>query len=235
MNKDELREWFDPQQRSLKELRELQYRVVQWIDPEDGFDQIDTIAGMDCSYLGNDIICAMVVLDYDNMEVIEKRHVVREVGLPYIPTYLNFREGCAMASVFLQASTRPDITMFDSCGVNHPIRAGMAAYFGAVMDVPTIGVSKKILCGHAEKPVEAGEHHKLMQDEGQTGWVLKSSKRSNPIIIAPGNKVSMDTCLAVVQHCLRGHKLPEPTRLAHLHAGEIRAELKRKREGHKQS
>ncbi|MDW7732522.1 MAG: endonuclease V [Methanolobus sp.] len=231
MNKDRLREWFDPQERSLKELREIQHEAVKKIKLEDGFDRIETVAGMDCSYLDNDIICAMVVLDYESMEVIEKRHVIRKVGLPYIPTYLNFREGCAMVSVFLQATTRPDITIFDSCGINHPIRAGMAAYFGAVMDVPTIGVSKKILCGHAETPVETGEYHELMQDGEQIGWVLKSNKRSNPIIIAPGNKVSMDTCLEVVQHCLKGYKLPEPTRLAHIHAGEIREKLKQKREG----
>lgn len=231
MNKDRLREWFDPQERSLKELREIQHEAVKKIKLEDGFDRIETVAGMDCSYLDNDIICAMVVLDYESMEVIEKRHVIRKVGLPYIPTYLNFREGCAMVSVFLQASTRPDITIFDSCGINHPIRAGMAAYFGAVMDVPTIGVSKKILCGHAEKPVETGQYHELMQDGEQIGWVLKSSRRSNPIIIAPGNKVSMDSCLDVVQHCLKGYKLPEPTRLAHNHAGEIRAELKPGMEG----
>lgn len=230
MNKDELHEWFDPQERSLEQLRELQHKAVQKIDPEDGFDQIDTIAGVDCSYLGNDIICAMVVLDYKSMEVIEKKHVIREVGLPYIPTYLNFREGCAIASVFLQASTRPDITIFDSCGINHPVRAGMAAYFGTVMDVPTIGVSKKILCGYAETPVETGNYHRLMQDDEQIGWVLKSNKRSNPIIIGPGNKVSMDSCLEIVQHCLKGYKLPEPTRLAHLHAGEIRAELRQRTE-----
>lgn len=230
MNKDRLREWFDPQKRSLKELREIQYEAVKNIRLEDGFDKIETVAGMDCSYLDNRIICAMIVLDYESMEVIEKRHVVREVGLPYIPTYLNFREGCGIVSAFLKASKRPDITIFDSCGINHPIRAGMAAYFGAVMDVPTIGVSKKILCGHAETPDVPGEYHELMEDGEQIGWVLKSNKRSNPIIIAPGNRVSMNSCLGVVQHCLKGYKLPEPTRLAHLHAGEIREELKRKAE-----
>ncbi|TGC09830.1 endonuclease V [Methanolobus halotolerans] len=230
MNKDRLREWFDPQKRSLKELRELQHRAVERIDLEDGFDRIETVAGMDCSYIDKNIICAMVILDYATMEVIEKRHAIQEVGLPYIPTYLNFREGCAMASVFLQVSTRPDITIFDSCGINHPIRAGMAAYFGAVMDVPTVGVSKKILCGHAITPVNTGEYHELMQYEEQIGWVLKSNKKSNPIIIAPGNKVSMGSCLEVVQHCLKGYKLPEPTRLAHNYAGEIREELRRKTE-----
>ncbi|WP_406655656.1 endonuclease V [Methanolobus sp. ZRKC2] len=230
MNKERLREWFDPQGRSLEELRELQHKAVQKISLDDDFERPETIAGMDCAYFDRYIICAMVILDYASMEIIEKKHVVREVGLPYIPTYLHFREGCAMVSVFLQASTKPDITIFDSCGINHPIRAGMAAYFGAVMNVPTIGVSKKILCGHATTPVETGEYHELMQDGEQIGWVLKSNKRSNPIIIAPGNKVSMKSCLDVVQHCLKGYKLPEPTRLAHLYAGEMRDELKRKNE-----
>ncbi|MDK2834487.1 MAG: deoxyribonuclease [Methanolobus sp.] len=181
---------------------------------------------MDCSYFGDRIICAVVVLDYITLEVTRKEHVIQRVRLPYIPTYLTFREGCAMASAFEKLERKPDVLILDSCGINHPRRSGMASYFGAVMDHPTIGVSKKILCGEGLVPTKVGEYHELVYEEEQVGWVLKTSKRSNPIIVSPGHKVSMQSCLEIVGHCLKGHMLPEPTRLAHLYAAELREELK---------
>ncbi|RLF33390.1 MAG: endonuclease V, partial [Thermoplasmata archaeon] len=45
--------------------------------------------------------------------------------------------------------------------------------------------------------------------------VLKSREGCNPIFISPGHKISLKTGIEVVKKCLRGHKLPEPTRLAH--------------------
>jgi deoxyribonuclease V len=101
----------------------------------------------------------------------------------------------------------------------------MATYFGAIMDIPTIGVSKKILCGDSEAPVEVGESQKLVYKGEQVGWLLKSNKRSNPIIVAPGHKVSVDSSLEIVKHCLKGYKLPEPTRLAHMYAAEAKKEI----------
>ncbi len=136
-----------------------------------------------------------------------------------------------MYSLYLSVSSKgpyknkPDIIVFDSCGINHPIKAGMATYFGAVMDIPTVGVSKKVLCGDSETPVEVGESQKLRYKDDHVGWLLKSNKRSNPIIIAPGHKVSVDSSLEIVKHCLKGYKLPEPTRLAHMYAAEAKKEI----------
>lgn len=226
MDKEYLRKWFDPQSRTLKELRELQHEATLMTDLKNGFRELRTIAGVDCSYLDDRIICAIVVLDYSTLEIIGREHVVRQVSMPYIPTYLSFREGCAMASAFEKLEQKPDVLIMDSCGINHPRRSGMASYFGAVMDHPTIGVSKKILCGEARMPTEVGEYHELTSEGEQIGWVLKTNKRSKPIIISPGHKVSMPSCLEIVMHCLKGYKLPEPTRLAHLYAGELREELR---------
>nr|WP_321497227.1 endonuclease V [uncultured Methanolobus sp.] len=225
MNNSELDHWFNPSSRTLEELRVLQNKAIEKLSLEDGFGKIEKIAGVDCAYFDDRIVCAMPVLDYDTLEIIEKKYIVQKVAFPYIPTYLNFREGKAIASVFMELESKPDIIVFDSCGINHPIKAGMATYFGAVMDIPTIGVSKKILCGDSETPIEVGESHELMYKDEQVGWLLKSNKRSNPIIIAPGHKVSVESSLEIVKHCLKGYKLPEPTRLAHLYAAEAKKEI----------
>lgn len=225
MNKSELEYWFNPSSRTLEELRVLQNKAIENLSLEDSFAKIDMIAGVDCAYFDDNIVCSMPVLDYNSLDIIEKKHVVQKVPLPYIPTYLNFREGQAIASVFMELENKPDIIVFDSCGINHPIKAGMATYFGAVMGIPTIGVSKKILCGSSEIPVEVGESQKLIYEGEQVGWLYKSNKRSNPIIIAPGYGVSVESSLEIVKHCLKGYKLPEPTRLAHMYAAEAKKEI----------
>jgi len=50
------------------------------------------------------------------------------------------------------------------------------------------------------------------------GWLLKSNKKSKPIVVAPGHRVSLESSLSIMKACLRGHKLPEPARLAHEYA-----------------
>ncbi|MGM0770874.1 MAG: endonuclease V [Halobacteriota archaeon] len=59
----------------------------------------------------------------------------------------------------------------------------------------------------------------------QIGWFLKTNKRSNPIVVAPGHRITVGTCLEVTRKCLRGYKLPEPTILAHMYVNEIKREM----------
>jgi deoxyribonuclease V len=230
LDKKETDYWFSPGSRTLEELRALQEEVIKDVMIRDDYGKIKWIAGTDCAYFDDRIICVMVVLDYDTLEVKEKKYSVEDVVFPYIPTYLNFREGRNIASAYRKLEIEPDILIFDSCGINHPFRAGMASYFGAVMDVPTIGVSKKILCGTAEEPAGVGEYHKLIHQGRQVGWSLKSNRRSNPIIVAPGHRVSLEGCLRIVRHCMKGYKLPEPTRLAHIYANDVKKCLSLHRE-----
>ncbi len=112
--------------------------------------------------------------------------------------------------------------MIGRCGINHPRSAGLATHIGVALDIPTIGVSKNILCGVPEQPAGAGTVQLLMYDGRQIGWVLKSKENCNPIIVAPGHRVSMESSIEITRHCLRGYKLPEPTRQAHIYANLIK-------------
>jgi len=38
----------------------------------------------------------------------------------------------------------------DGAGINHPRGAGIATHMGVALDVPTIGITKKILCGKSD-------------------------------------------------------------------------------------
>ncbi|ENC0720288.1 endonuclease V [Escherichia coli] len=90
-----------------------------------------------------------------------------------------------------------------------------------LVDVPTIGVAKKRLCGKFEPlSSEPGALAPLMDKGEQLAWVWRSKARCNPLFIATGHRVSVDSALAWVQRCMKGYRLPEPTRWADAVASE---------------
>ena len=114
--------------------------------------------------------------------------------------------------------TRPDLLWRDGAGINHPRGARLATHIGVTLDVPTIGITKNILCGEGAQASNVGEASPLVYNDKTVGWLLKSSKKCKPIVVAPGHRVSLESSLSIVKACLRGHKLPEPARLAHEYA-----------------
>jgi deoxyribonuclease V len=52
------------------------------------------------------------------------------------------------------------------------------------------------------------------------GAAVRTRKGVKPIFVSVGHRVSLASAVALVMQCtLRGRRLPEPTRLAHLAAG----------------
>lgn len=91
----------------------------------------------------------------------------------------------------------------------------MASHFGLLVNVPTIGVAKSRLCGHfAPLSDQVGSREPLLDKGEQIGWVWRSKARCNPLFVATGHRVGLDSALLWVQRCMRGYRLPEPTRWA---------------------
>lgn len=81
--------------------------------------------------------------------------------------------------------------------------------------------SEKRLCGKFEPlSSEPGALAPLMDKGEQLAWVWRSKARCNPLFIATGHRVSVDSALAWVQRCMKGYRLPEPTRWADAVASE---------------
>jgi len=170
------------------------------------------------------IISAVVVLEYPSMKFIDYSYSVMPVDFPYIPGLLSFREAPSMINAFraLKSKNTPDLLVIDGCGINHPRFAGLATHVGVTLDVATIGVAKNLLCGNGEVPTGEGEECVIKYKGEDIGYFLKSKKGCKPIIIAPGHKISLKTSLQLIKSCIRKHKLPEPTRMAHLYANKIK-------------
>lgn len=69
---------------------------------------------------------------------------------------------------------------------------------------------------------EKGDQAPLMWKGKQIAIVLRTKRHCNPLIISTGHRVSQKTAVDLVLECLKGYRLPEPTRQAHLAANACR-------------
>lgn len=203
---------------NLEQLKLTQQQLAEQVNLTDDFNSsITLIGGTDVGFEDEGKItrAAIVILTYPDFDVVEY-HVARlKTEFPYIPGYLSFREYPALLSAWEQVKHKPDLLLVDGQGVAHPRRLGIASHLGLLLDMPTIGVAKKRLCGHYNPlPKVAGQVTPLTDKQQQIGWVLQSKNNCNPLFISSGHRISQDSALKWVNLCLRGYRLPEPTRWA---------------------
>lgn len=203
---------------NLEQLKLTQQQLAEQVNLTDDFNSsITLIGGTDVGFEDEGKItrAAIVILTYPDFHVVEY-HVARlKTEFPYIPGYLSFREYPALLSAWEQVEHKPDLLLVDGQGVAHPRRLGIASHLGLLLDMPTIGVAKKRLCGHYNPlPKVAGQVTPLTDKQQQIGWVLQSKNNCNPLFISSGHRISQDSALKWVNLCLRGYRLPEPTRWA---------------------
>ena len=184
--------------------------------------QIRTVAGIDVSHKNNLGRAAIVVLSYPDLEVMEKVTIEQEITFPYIPGLLSFRETPIILAALSQLETAPDVLMLDGQGWAHPRRFGIACHVGVLCDVASVGVAKTRFVGTFDTLGEnAGDTAPLMDKNEQIGVVIRGKKNTNPLYVSPGHKIDIVSSEGLVKSCLRGYKLPEPTRRAHNTAGNL--------------
>ncbi|WJV54182.1 deoxyribonuclease V [Prodigiosinella aquatilis] len=181
------------------------------------FEQPAYIAGADVGFEQQGAVtrAAIVVLEYPSLMPVEYQIARIPTIMPYIPGFLSFREYPALLAAWEKLQHRPDLLFVDGHGISHPRRFGVASHFGLLVNIPTIGVAKRRLCGQfspLEEPM--GSQQPLLDHGEQIGWVWRSKVRCNPLFVSPGHRVSINTALAWVTRCVRGYRLPEPTRWA---------------------
>ena len=184
-------------------------------------DQVRTVAGVDASYK-EFARAAVVMLSFPDLQVIEQATAERETPFPYVPGLLSFREAPAVLGALERLRARPDVLMFDGQGIAHPRRLGIAAHMGVYLGMSSVGCAKSRLTGRYDEPgPRVGDRSPLLHRGELIGMVARTKPRTNPLFISVGNLIDLETAVALVLACLRGYRLPEPTRLAHNLAGHI--------------
>ena len=198
------------------DMRKEQLNLAKKIIIKDELNKIERVAGCDRAYFDNKIISAIVVCDYKSLMPIERKAAIKKAEMNYMPGYLAYREMPAIMRAFEKLTNKVDLLMVEAHGITHPRRIGMASHLGLVLDMPTIGVAKKLLCGEIKED-------KVVIDKEIRGELLKTREHSKPLIISPGHRISLKTAVEVVKKCIKvPHKLPEPLYFAHKHANDVR-------------
>jgi len=203
---------------SVAEAKQLQLDLAGRVVREGRLDAVELIAGVDISGADSEGMSrgAIVVLRYPAMEVVERSLVTMQVEFPYVPGLLSFREIPLILAACRMLSVMPDLFIADAQGVAHPRRLGLASHLGLVLDIPTIGCAKSILCGkHGDLGEEPGDGAPLVDRDEVVGEALRTKRRVKPVYVSIGHRIDLDEACRWILACCRGYRLPEPTRLAH--------------------
>ncbi|MCX8053376.1 MAG: deoxyribonuclease V [Armatimonadetes bacterium] len=203
-----------------REAVQVQLRMRELVRIEDDFGFVGRVAGVDVR-IGRgwkDGKCGIVVLSFPNLEMIETRVYCAPVTFPYVPGLLAFREVPIFLKTYELLNVKPDLLFFDGHGLAHPRRFGLACHAGAILDLPSIGCAKSRLIGEYDEPgMEAGSATWLVAPEGDfIGQVVRTKSGVKPVFISPGHRVSFEAATKFALACVRNHRVPEPTRQAHL-------------------
>jgi len=163
---------------------------------------------------------AVVVIAIPSMQLVEMRLAEGPLSWPYVPGYLSFRECPLVLEAFSRLDAAPDVVLVDGQGIAHPRRLGLASHLGLCLDLPTVGCAKSLLCGVFDPPAaEPGARTEVRDGDETIAVALRTRAGAGPVFVSIGHKTDLAGAVDWVLHCTDRHRLPEPTRLAHLAAG----------------
>ena len=142
---------------------------------------------------------------------------------PYEPGLLALREGPLLEAAVRALPRLPDVLLVNATARDHPRRAGLALHLGAVLEVPTIGVTHRPLLAHGEWPADRLGAHAPLRLEGEVvGAWLRTRPSRRPLAVTPGWGMDLAGSLEVVLAACRA-RTPEPLRRARTAARSARA------------
>jgi deoxyribonuclease V len=160
-----------------------------------------------------------------NRRVIETRVVRGQATAPYRPGLLALREGPVLEQAVRALPTRPDVLLVNATGRDHPRRAGLALHLGAVLGLPSIGVTHRpLLATGSAAADERGATAPLMIDDEIVGCWLRTRPGTRPLAVDPGWRMDVETAVRVVLASVRRARTPEPLRRARRAARRARAD-----------
>jgi deoxyribonuclease V len=142
----------------------------------------------------------------------------------YQPGLLALREGPVLEAAVRALPRMPDVLLVNATGRDHPRCAGLALQLGAVLGVPTVGVTHSPLLACGEWPsAERGSRSPLQLRGRMVGCWLRTRPRARPLAVHPGWRTDVDAACAVVLDGTRRVRAPEALRQARRMARVARA------------
>lgn len=143
----------------------------------------------------------------------------------YLPGLLALREGPLREAAVRALPRLPGVLLIDATGRDHPRRAGLALHLGAVLDVPTIGITNRplaaVAAGHLAQ--RRGATTALLLQGLVVGYLVRSRAGVRPVAVSAGWRTDPDTAVDVVLRHAGRHRTPQPLREARRAARQQRA------------
>jgi deoxyribonuclease V len=162
--------------------------------------------------------------------VVRRRRVLADAvvtgtaGAPYAAGLLALREGPVLEAAVLALTVTPAVLLVDATGRDHPRRAGLALQLGAVLGLPTVGVTHRPLLARGAWPGDArGARSPLVLDGEHVGAWLRTRQGARPLAVHAGWRTDVDVAVDVVLAATGRHRTPEPVRRARRLARTARA------------
>jgi deoxyribonuclease V len=144
-------------------------------------------------------------------------------GAAFASGQLALREGPLLEEVVRRLPAPPAVLLVHAAGRDHPRRSGLALMLGALLDLPTVGVTTRPLRAEGPMPEDrAGATSPLRLDgEVVASWVrVRAGLR--PVVAHAAWRTGPETAAALVLATSRV-RMPEPLRLALEMARTLRA------------
>jgi deoxyribonuclease V len=137
---------------------------------------------------------------------------------------LALREGPLLEAAVRALPSLPDVLLVDATGRDHPRRAGLALHLGAVLDVPTVGVTHRPLLATGPEPgPESRASTPLMLDGEVVGYWLRTRAGTRPLAVHAAWRTTAGVALDVVRVASGSARTPTPLREARRLARDARA------------
>src|SRR5918992_2511273 len=152
--------------------------------------------------------------------------VAGRAGGPYRSGLMALREGALLQRAVGALPEPPDVLLVNATGRDHPRRAGLALHLGAVLDIPTVGVTHRTLVAQGAHPgPDRSDRSPLLLDDEVVGHWVRTRAGSRPIAAHAGWRTDSDVAAEVVMRATRRARTPEPMRRARRMARLARAGL----------
>ena len=142
-----------------------------------------------------------------------------KVSGQYIPGYFSFYEGPVIVETIAWLkgqNINPALLVVDGHGLAHPRYFGLACYAGVQTGLPVIGVAKKNLLPYNAEGLNKKRYveHGFFREKEKIGVAIRLQENKAPVFISPGNKISLETAIAVIKQLTTEYKFPDNIRRA---------------------
>jgi deoxyribonuclease V len=146
-------------------------------------------------------------------------------GATYLPGLLALRTGALLSTAVTSLAHHADVLVVDATGRDHPRGAGLAMHLGAVLDLPSVGVTHRPLLAAGDWPSDIrGARSPLILDGQIVGYWVRTRAGRRPVAVHAGWRTDPHTAVTVVLACTGRMRTPTPLRQARRLARQLRAE-----------